>query len=207
MAGRGCAQDQEPRSRPRTTTPPPAAGLKPIENAESRLQVETLLENVEGVRAGMLGLEGHPAGHRARHRAGAGLHPAGHHHGLRRQPYLDARRLRRAGLRHRHLGGRACAGNPDTVCRSPPKPCASVSMGSCRWASRRRTSRWRSSASIGTAGGTGYVIEFAGEAIRALSMEGRMTICNMSIEAGARAGMVAPDETTFAYVQGRPHGA
>jgi 3-isopropylmalate/(R)-2-methylmalate dehydratase large subunit len=57
---------------------------------------------------------------------------------------------------------------------------------------------------IGTAGGTGYVIEYAGEAIRALSMEGRMTICNMSIEAGARAGLIAPDETTFAYVEGRP---
>jgi 3-isopropylmalate/(R)-2-methylmalate dehydratase large subunit len=53
---------------------------------------------------------------------------------------------------------------------------------------------------IGTAGGTGYVIEYAGEAIRALSIEGRMTICNMSIEAGARAGMVAPDERTFAYI-------
>ena len=57
---------------------------------------------------------------------------------------------------------------------------------------------------IGTAGGTGYVLEFAGEAVRSLSMEGRMTMCNMSIEAGARAGMVAPDETTFAYIKGRP---
>jgi 3-isopropylmalate/(R)-2-methylmalate dehydratase large subunit len=57
---------------------------------------------------------------------------------------------------------------------------------------------------IGTAGGTGHVIEYAGEAISALSMEGRMTLCNMSIEAGARAGMVAPDETTFAYLKGRP---
>ena len=57
---------------------------------------------------------------------------------------------------------------------------------------------------IGTAGGTGHVIEYAGEAIRALSMEGRMTICNMSIEGGARAGMVAPDEKTFAYLMGRP---
>jgi 3-isopropylmalate/(R)-2-methylmalate dehydratase large subunit len=58
---------------------------------------------------------------------------------------------------------------------------------------------------IGTGGGVGHVIEYRGEAIRALSMEGRMTICNMSIEAGARAGVVAPDETTFGYVQGRPH--
>jgi 3-isopropylmalate/(R)-2-methylmalate dehydratase large subunit len=57
---------------------------------------------------------------------------------------------------------------------------------------------------IGTAGGTGHVIEYAGEAIRALSMEGRMTVCNMSIEAGARAGMVAPDEKTFDYLKGRP---
>ncbi|MGG5808686.1 3-isopropylmalate dehydratase large subunit [Falsiroseomonas sp. CW058] len=57
---------------------------------------------------------------------------------------------------------------------------------------------------IGTAGGTGHVIEYAGEAIRALDMAGRMTVCNMSIEAGARAGMVAPDQTTFDYVKGRP---
>ncbi|MFJ6548084.1 3-isopropylmalate dehydratase large subunit [Microbacterium sp. NPDC091676] len=60
-------------------------------------------------------------------------------------------------------------------------------------------------AKIGTGGGQGYVLEYRGSAIRALSMEGRMTICNMSIEAGARAGMVAPDETTFAYLEGRPH--
>ncbi|GAB2523049.1 3-isopropylmalate dehydratase large subunit [Microbacterium petrolearium] len=60
-------------------------------------------------------------------------------------------------------------------------------------------------ARIGTGGGQGYVLEYRGSAIRSLSMEGRMTICNMSIEAGARAGMVAPDETTFAYLRGRPH--
>jgi 3-isopropylmalate/(R)-2-methylmalate dehydratase large subunit len=58
---------------------------------------------------------------------------------------------------------------------------------------------------IGTGGGTGHIVEYRGSAIRALSMEGRMTVCNMSIEAGARAGMVAPDDTTFAYVEGRPH--
>ena len=60
-------------------------------------------------------------------------------------------------------------------------------------------------AQIGTGGGQGYVLEYRGEAIRALSMEARMTVCNMSIEAGARAGMIAPDETTFAYLEGRPH--
>ena len=57
---------------------------------------------------------------------------------------------------------------------------------------------------IGASGGTGYVIEYAGEAVRALSMEGRMTLCNLTIEAGARAGLVAPDETTYAYLMGRP---
>ena len=57
----------------------------------------------------------------------------------------------------------------------------------------------------GTAGGTGHVIEYCGEAIRSLSMEGRMTICNMAIEGGARAGLIAPDQTTFDYVKGRPH--
>lgn len=57
---------------------------------------------------------------------------------------------------------------------------------------------------IGTAGGTGHVIEFAGEAIRDLDMAGRLSVCNMSIEAGARAGLIAPDETTFAYIKGRP---
>ncbi|HLF58237.1 MAG TPA: 3-isopropylmalate dehydratase large subunit [Alphaproteobacteria bacterium] len=58
---------------------------------------------------------------------------------------------------------------------------------------------------IGTAGGTGHVIEYAGSAIRSFSMEGRMTICNMSIEAGARAGLIAPDQTTFDYIKGRPY--
>lgn len=57
---------------------------------------------------------------------------------------------------------------------------------------------------IGTAGGTGYVIEYAGQAIRDLSIEGRMTVCNMTIEGGARAGLIAPDETTFEYMKGRP---
>ena len=58
---------------------------------------------------------------------------------------------------------------------------------------------------VGTGGGQGHIVEYRGEAIRALSMEGRMTVCNMSIEWGARAGMIAPDETTYAYLKGRPH--
>src|SRR5262249_24529073 len=57
---------------------------------------------------------------------------------------------------------------------------------------------------IGTAGGTGYALEYAGEAIRALSMEGRMTVCNMSVEGGAKAGFIAPDEKAFAYLKDRP---
>ena len=60
-------------------------------------------------------------------------------------------------------------------------------------------------AQIGTGGGVGHVIEYRGEAIRQLSMAGRMTVCNMSIEAGARAGLIAPDDTTFSYLEGRPH--
>src|SRR5881392_3150590 len=60
-------------------------------------------------------------------------------------------------------------------------------------------------ATIGTAGGQGYVLEYRGSAIRALTMAGRLTVCNMSIEAGARAGLVAPDDVTFAYLEGRPH--
>jgi len=58
---------------------------------------------------------------------------------------------------------------------------------------------------LGTTGGVGHVVEYRGSTIRSLSMEGRMTVCNMSIEAGARAGMIAPDEVTFEYVQGRRH--
>src|ERR1700756_4082521 len=58
---------------------------------------------------------------------------------------------------------------------------------------------------IGTGGGQGYIVEYRGEAVRSLSMEGRLTVCNMSIEAGARAGLIAPDETTFSYLKGRPH--
>ena len=60
-------------------------------------------------------------------------------------------------------------------------------------------------AKIGTGGGQGYIVEYRGSAIRKLSMEARMTICNMSIEAGARAGLIAPDETTFNYIKGRPN--
>ena len=142
-------------------------------------------------------------GHRPHHRPGAGPHPAGHDHRLRRQPHLDPRRLRGAGARHRHQRGRACAGHPDA---DPAQVQEHAGRGRRRAGRRRRRQGLILAiiGEIGTAGGTGYVIEYAGPAIEALSMEGRMTVCNMSIEGGARAGMIAPDEKTFAYLNGRP---
>ena len=91
----------------------------------------------------------------------------------------------------------------------PQRPAGDDVRDGGRRAARRRaaprTSSSPSSTGSAPVGGVGHVIEYRGSAIRALSMEGRMTICNMSIEGGARAGMVAPDDTTFAYVEGRPH--
>ena len=115
------------------------------------------------------------------------------------------RRVRRAGLRHRHQRGRARAGHPDAAAAPARRRWRSPSTASCRRASPPRTSILALIAQIGTGGGQGHIVEYRGSAIAALSMEGRMTICNMSIEAGARAGMIAPDETTFAYLKGRPH--
>ena len=115
------------------------------------------------------------------------------------------RRLRRAGLRHRRQ-------RSASTCW-PPRPCARRKPKRMRVTLRRARPRPGVGAKdfvlaliggIGTGGGTGYAIEYAGPAIAALSMEGRMTLCNMSIEAGAASGMVAPDETTFAYLKGRP---
>ena len=134
-----------------------------------------------------------------------GRHAARQDHRLRRQPHEHPRRLRRARLRHRHDRGRPRA--RDAV---PAAAQAEDARGQRRGharAGRRppRTSSSRSSRELGVGGGTGHVIEYRGAAIRALSMEERMTVCNMSIEAGARAGHRSrPDETTFAYLKGRP---
>ena len=117
----------------------------------------------------------------------------------------DPRRVRRAGVRHRHERGRARAGHADAAAGA-----AEVDGG------RRSTATLPAGVTakdiilaiigeIGTGGGIGHVIEYRGSAIRALSMEGRMTVCNMSIEAGAKAGLVAPDDTTFDYLEGRAH--
>ena len=94
---------------------------------------------------------------------------------------------------------------------SPPSPCCSVNRD-LRRQRRGQTARGVTAkdlilaiiGKVGVSGGTGHVFEYRGSTIRALSMEQRMTVCNMSIEAGARAGMIAPDETTFAYLKGRP---
>ena len=145
------------------------------------------------------------AGHRARRRAAARSHPARHDRRLRRLAHLHPRGVRRDGVRHRHLRGRARARHADVAAeavqddgdqrdledgRLPPGVTAKDVILAVI-------------AKIGTGGGQGYVIEYRGSVIENLSMEGRMTVCNMSIEAGARAGMIAPDETTFEYLRGR----
>ena len=134
-----------------------------------------------------------------------GLTHAGHDHRLRRQPHRHPRRLRGPGLRHRHQRGRARARHPDPAPARARAPWPSTSRASCPPASPPRTSILAIIGRIGTGGGIGSIIEYRGSAIRGLSMEGRMTVCNMSIEAGAKAGLIAPDETTFAYLEGRAH--
>ena len=86
-----------------------------------------------------------------------------------------------------------------------PRTMAVTVEGACRPASPPKDLVLALIAQVGTGGGQGHVVEYRGQAIEALSMEGRMTVCNMSIEWGARAGMIAPDATTYAYLQGRPH--
>ncbi len=91
-----------------------------------------------------------------------------------------------------------------SLLQQPPKTLAVTVEGTLRPGVTAKDLILAVIARLGIGGGTGYVIEYRGSAIRALSMEERMTVCNMSIEAGARAGMIAPDETTFAYLEGRP---
>ena len=173
---------------------------------ESRIQIETLEKNcaefgvpyfpMDDIRQGIVHIIGPEQG----------LTLPGHDHRLRRQPHLDPWRLRRARLRHRHLRGRACAGDADADA-APAKNMRITVDGKLPPGVTAKDIILAIIGKIGTAGGTGHVIEYAGDAIRALSMEGRMTVCNMSIEAGARAGLIAPDETTFDYVEGPADGA
>ena len=164
-----------------------------------------LEQNAERLRHRVLRRRRRPPGHRPHHRPRAGLDPARHDHRLRRQPHRHPRRLRRARPRHRHERGRARPRHPDA---DPEEVEEHEGRGHAARLGPGVTAKDITLSIIGetgTAGGTGHVIEYMGEAIRALSMEGRMTVCNMAIEGGARAGIIAPDDKTFAYVMGRPH--
>ena len=184
-------------------TTPIAPKASKIRN--SRMQVETLRRKLRGIRRRISStMSRHPPGHCAYRRAGTGLHATRHDDCVRRQPYRHPWRIRRAGVRHRHVGSGTCAGHANADPGSPRKTCASRWMENYRQALRPRISCWRLSAKYRHRGRHRPCIEYAGEAIRALTMEGRMTVCNMTIEAGARAGLIAPDETTFAYLKGKP---
>ena len=142
-------------------------------------------------------------GDRARDEPGARADAAGHDDRVRRLAHLHARRVRRAGVRHRHVRGRARARDADAD-PDAAEDDADPLRGDLPFGVTAKDLVLGAIGRIGVAGGVGHAIEYAGPAIEALSMEGRMTVCNMSIEAGARAGMVAPDDTTFAYLEGRP---
>ncbi len=144
-------------------------------------------------------------GDRPRDRPGARAHAAGHDDRLRRQPHVDPRRLRRARVRHRHVRGRARPRDADAATSAARRRCSLEFVGELPPGLTAKDLILGAIGQVGVDGGVGHVVEYAGDAIRALSMEERMTICNMSIEWGARAGMIAPDETTFAYLEGRPH--
>ena len=133
-----------------------------------------------------------------------GLTQPGHDGRLRRQPHLHPRRVRRAGLRHRHQRGGARAGHADAAAGQAAAMAVTVDgeLGPELTAKDLVLGIIRA---LGTGGGVGSVIEYRGAAVRALSMQGRMTVCNMSIEGGARAGMIAPDDTTFGWLEGRQH--
>ena len=167
--------------------------------------VRQVEENTAKHGVKLFGLDDPAAGHRACGRPGAGPDAAGPADRLRRQPHLDAWRAWRLRVRHRRLRGGACADDADDLAEEAASACASPSMAAPRPGIAAKDIVLAIIAHIGADGATGHAIEFAGSAIRALSIEGRLTLCNMSIEAGARCGMVAPDETTFAYLKGRPY--
>ena len=203
LSGLPSAPARTSRLPPRTMT---SADDRPfvINDPLSLQQINALQGRLRRVRHHLLERPGQrPAGDRPHRRAGAGDHPA------RPDP-----RLWRLVI-------------PQPTARSAAWPLASALRRSSTCSQRRRCRRRirpkaiaveRETApgdqqgrhpgviaKIGTGGGTGYVVEYRGYDMRATSMEARMTICNMSIEGGARAGMIAPDEKTFAYLKGRPH--
>ena len=173
-------------------------------------QIAALQTNCKefGIRAVRYGFR--RARHRPRDRSGAGADATGNDDCVRRQPHLALTALLarwRLGLARQ----RSSMCWPRSAWRSRSRrPCRSTFAGKLPDGVGAKDLALGIIGQIGTDGATGHVIEYAGPAVRALSMEGRMTLCNMSIEAGARAGMIAPDETTIAYVKGRrfaPTGA
>ena len=133
-----------------------------------------------------------------------GLTQPGHDDRLRRQPHLDPRRLRRARVRDRHLRGRARARDPVPGPEAAEDDADQLLRASSATGVTAKDLILATIGRLGTGGMVGHAVEYAGPAIEALSMENRMTICNMTIEGGGRAGMIAPDETTFEWVEGRP---
>ncbi|GAA0418104.1 3-isopropylmalate dehydratase large subunit [Acrocarpospora corrugata] len=178
--------------------------LGPISDPVSRAQVETLRKN-----AAEFGLRLHPMGD-----AGQGVvHIIGPQFGLT-QPGMTIVCGDSHTSTHGAFGGIAFGiGTSEvehvlatqTLPAYRPKTMAIEVSGALPYGVTAKDLILAIIAQIGTGGGQGYIVEYRGEAIRNLSMEGRMTVCNMSIEAGARAGLIAPDETTFAYLKGRPH--
>ena len=183
----------------------PTTGLdRPLEDPISAEQMDVLARNCAefGIRLYAMGDPGQGIVHVIGPEQG--LTQPGHDDRVRRQPHLDARRVRRARVRHRHERGRARARHADAAPDASRERWRSPSTATCPPGVTAKDIVLAIIARIGTGGGIGSVIEYRGTAIRALSMEGRMTVCNMSIEAGARAGLIAPDDTTFAYLEGRP---
>ena len=134
---------------------------KGIDDPEVRAPDRDARRERQGFRHRILSRARPPPGHRACGRARAGLHPARHDHRLRRQPYLDAWRLRRAGARHRHVRGRACARHPDADPAARPRTCWSRVDGTLPEGVTAKDIILAIIGEIGTAGGTGHVIEYA----------------------------------------------
>ena len=169
----------------------------------SRAQMDALRRNCDESGIACFG-----AGHRWQgivHVIGPelGLTHAGQHHRLRRLAHGDARRLRRLRARHRHLRGRARPGDPVSAPGAAAHAWRCASRARCRRVSPRRTQRSAFSTPIGTAGAAGHVVEYTGAVVRGFSMEQRMTLCNLTIEGGGRAGMIAPDDVDLRVPRGR----
>ena len=152
------AREDAGRGRPQRADHRPLASG--IDDEESRIQVETLAKNAARIRRRVFQRARQAPGHRPHHRPRAGLHAARHDHRLRRQPHLDARRLRRAGARHRHVRGRACAGHPDADPEEGQEHAGRRSTASCPPASPPRTSSSPSSARSARPAAPAHVIEY-----------------------------------------------